>query len=214
MDCVGCEKCKLWGKLQTEGLGAAFKILFTDVDSADAEGAAPFLDRAEMVAFVHTLAAFADSVEQTSHLSAAVSRWDVMREEALRMKWASAAELEEKGECTDWNGKLKAEAAVTAKAGCATNHDDFFADRTSPLGAVATRTGITNPLLIGVFAILTNIGSQVVYLLAWRPSWVVVLLLAVSYSVSVATIGVYKTYFAFAYPLVVVGLYCMCMRRK
>ena len=30
MDCVGCEKCKLWGKLQTTGLGTALKILFSD----------------------------------------------------------------------------------------------------------------------------------------------------------------------------------------
>nr|CAG4640721.1 EOG090X03A4 [Eulimnadia texana] len=29
MDCVGCEKCKLWGKLQTQGLGTALKILFS-----------------------------------------------------------------------------------------------------------------------------------------------------------------------------------------
>ena len=30
MDCVGCEKCKLWGKLQITGLGTALKILFSD----------------------------------------------------------------------------------------------------------------------------------------------------------------------------------------
>lgn len=29
MDCVGCEKCKLWGKLQVHGLGTALKILFS-----------------------------------------------------------------------------------------------------------------------------------------------------------------------------------------
>ncbi|XP_059484734.1 ero1-like protein isoform X2 [Neocloeon triangulifer] len=29
MDCVGCEKCKLWGKLQIQGLGTALKILFS-----------------------------------------------------------------------------------------------------------------------------------------------------------------------------------------
>ncbi|KAK4871679.1 hypothetical protein RN001_015803 [Aquatica leii] len=28
MDCVGCDKCKLWGKLQIQGLGTALKILF------------------------------------------------------------------------------------------------------------------------------------------------------------------------------------------
>nr|CAG4642387.1 EOG090X03A4 [Evadne anonyx] len=36
MDCVGCEKCKLWGKLQTQGLGTALKILFSGTfDEAD-----------------------------------------------------------------------------------------------------------------------------------------------------------------------------------
>lgn len=30
MDCVGCEKCRLWGKLQVQGLGTALKILFSN----------------------------------------------------------------------------------------------------------------------------------------------------------------------------------------
>lgn len=30
MDCVGCEKCRLWGKIQTSGLGTALKILFSE----------------------------------------------------------------------------------------------------------------------------------------------------------------------------------------
>lgn len=29
MDCVGCDKCKLWGKLQIHGVGTALKILFS-----------------------------------------------------------------------------------------------------------------------------------------------------------------------------------------
>jgi hypothetical protein len=28
MDCVGCDKCRLWGKIQTTGLGVAMKVLF------------------------------------------------------------------------------------------------------------------------------------------------------------------------------------------
>jgi hypothetical protein len=28
MDCVGCDKCRLWGKLQVSGFGTALKILF------------------------------------------------------------------------------------------------------------------------------------------------------------------------------------------
>uniref|UniRef100_A0A1A9UG52 Ero1-like protein n=1 Tax=Glossina austeni TaxID=7395 RepID=A0A1A9UG52_GLOAU len=30
MDCVGCDKCKVWGKLQTQGLGTALKILYSE----------------------------------------------------------------------------------------------------------------------------------------------------------------------------------------
>ena len=33
MDCVACDKCKLWGKVQTHALGTAFKILLTDFDN-------------------------------------------------------------------------------------------------------------------------------------------------------------------------------------
>jgi hypothetical protein len=29
LDCVGCEKCRLWGKVQVMGLGTALKVLFT-----------------------------------------------------------------------------------------------------------------------------------------------------------------------------------------
>ena len=38
MDCVGCEKCKLWGKLQTLGIATALKVLFTE---ADCDGGSP-----------------------------------------------------------------------------------------------------------------------------------------------------------------------------
>ncbi|XP_014897300.1 ERO1-like protein alpha [Poecilia latipinna] len=30
MDCVGCFKCRVWGKVQTQGLGTALKILFSE----------------------------------------------------------------------------------------------------------------------------------------------------------------------------------------
>ncbi|XP_075586321.1 endoplasmic reticulum oxidoreductin-1-like protein isoform X2 [Dermatophagoides farinae] len=29
MDCISCDKCRLWGKVQTNGLGTAFKIMLT-----------------------------------------------------------------------------------------------------------------------------------------------------------------------------------------
>lgn len=34
MDCVGCDKCRLWGKLQVSGIGTALKILFALDDKA------------------------------------------------------------------------------------------------------------------------------------------------------------------------------------
>jgi hypothetical protein len=34
MDCVGCEKCRLWGKVQTVGLGTALKVLFSYEDKS------------------------------------------------------------------------------------------------------------------------------------------------------------------------------------
>ncbi len=29
MDCVSCEKCRLWGKIQITGLGTALKVIFS-----------------------------------------------------------------------------------------------------------------------------------------------------------------------------------------
>lgn len=47
MDCVDCDKCRLWGKLQTHGMGTALKILFSDLphsyyQSADGTVQIPF----------------------------------------------------------------------------------------------------------------------------------------------------------------------------
>eukprot|EP00616_Rhizochromulina_sp_CCMP1243_P018190 CAMPEP_0118974022 /NCGR_PEP_ID=MMETSP1173-20130426/11027_1 /TAXON_ID=1034831 /ORGANISM="Rhizochromulina marina cf, Strain CCMP1243" /LENGTH=571 /DNA_ID=CAMNT_0006923723 /DNA_START=43 /DNA_END=1758 /DNA_ORIENTATION=- len=55
MDCVGCEKCRLWGKLQILGLGTALKILMTEGDAIN-------LQRNEIIAFINTLAQLSKSV--------------------------------------------------------------------------------------------------------------------------------------------------------
>jgi ERO1-like protein alpha len=39
MDCVGCDKCRLWGKVQTHGMGTALKILFADLPRNGAKAA-------------------------------------------------------------------------------------------------------------------------------------------------------------------------------
>jgi hypothetical protein len=38
MDCVGCRKCRLWGKLQVRGLATALKILFADLQGPGSGG--------------------------------------------------------------------------------------------------------------------------------------------------------------------------------
>ncbi|KAL2165345.1 hypothetical protein VTH06DRAFT_642 [Thermothelomyces fergusii] len=73
MDCVGCDKCRLWGKLQTAGYGTALKVLFefdnnnNDNDPApaapDPAPSVPVLKRTELVALFNTYARLSNSLE-------------------------------------------------------------------------------------------------------------------------------------------------------
>ncbi|XP_073944378.1 endoplasmic reticulum oxidoreductin-1-like protein isoform X2 [Choristoneura fumiferana] len=75
MDCVGCDKCKLWGKLQTQGLGTALKILFSGKwdgpeDDPD-QGRLPLrhkaherLQRTEIVALFNAFARLSNSIRE------------------------------------------------------------------------------------------------------------------------------------------------------
>jgi ERO1-like protein beta len=60
MDCVGCDKCRLWGKLQTAGYGTALKVLF-EFDEKNPQNNPP-LRRHELVALVNTLARVSNSL--------------------------------------------------------------------------------------------------------------------------------------------------------
>lgn len=55
MNCVGCERCRLWGKIQVTGIGTALKILFSN--SKDYE-----LRREELVSFFNTLGRVSESI--------------------------------------------------------------------------------------------------------------------------------------------------------
>jgi len=59
MKCVGCDRCKLWGTLQTLGVGTALRVLFHD--SGDGGGSV-FLSRQEAVALVNTLERLSSSL--------------------------------------------------------------------------------------------------------------------------------------------------------
>ncbi|PKA65544.1 Endoplasmic oxidoreductin-1 [Apostasia shenzhenica] len=62
MDCVGCEKCRLWGKLQVLGLGTALKILFS-VDGQSHVNQSLQLQRNEVIALVNLLNRLSESVK-------------------------------------------------------------------------------------------------------------------------------------------------------
>lgn len=71
MDCVGCDKCRLWGKVQTAGYGAALKILFEFDESKNGEN--PHLRRTELVALVNTLARVSHSLDAIQKFRVAVN---------------------------------------------------------------------------------------------------------------------------------------------
>ncbi|XP_041977793.1 ero1-like protein isoform X2 [Aricia agestis] len=75
MDCVGCDKCKLWGKLQTQGLGTALKILFSsqwDQEAKDPDQgklllrhkANKRLQRTEIVSLFNAFARLSNSIRE------------------------------------------------------------------------------------------------------------------------------------------------------
>jgi ERO1-like protein alpha len=70
MDCVNCDKCRLWGKLQVTGLGTALKILFSgEFDQPRLEGLPQArrdlkLTRNEIVALFNAFGRISTSVMQ------------------------------------------------------------------------------------------------------------------------------------------------------
>lgn len=55
-DCISCEKCRLWGKLQLLGLATAFKIVMSPAESV------PHLERKELMSLVNFARQLTDSV--------------------------------------------------------------------------------------------------------------------------------------------------------
>ena len=64
MDCVTCDKCRVWGKLQILGLGASIKVLLTpeDVLHKSLDLQETFLTRQEVIAMINTLHQLSQSV--------------------------------------------------------------------------------------------------------------------------------------------------------
>ncbi|ELU03769.1 hypothetical protein CAPTEDRAFT_101821 [Capitella teleta] len=75
MDCVGCDKCRLWGKLQITGMGTAMKILFSGdkgphstVTQEDKRAHNPFqLTRGEIVSLYNGFGRLSKSIHEVDH---------------------------------------------------------------------------------------------------------------------------------------------------
>ncbi|XP_037553644.1 ERO1-like protein alpha [Nematolebias whitei] len=70
MDCVGCFKCRVWGKLQTQGLGTALKILFSErqieaLPNKSSEQRSSFqLSRQEIVSLLNAFGRISTSIRE------------------------------------------------------------------------------------------------------------------------------------------------------
>jgi hypothetical protein len=72
MDCVGCDKCRLWGKLQTNGFGTALKVLF-EFGNGNTDDAKPLLRRTELVALINTLDKISSALKALEYFREAVA---------------------------------------------------------------------------------------------------------------------------------------------
>ncbi|KAH9779755.1 Endoplasmic reticulum oxidoreductin-1 [Citrus sinensis] len=73
MDCVGCEKCRLWGKLQVLGLGTALKILFS-VEGQNHAAQSLQLQRNEVIALVNLLNRLSESVKIVHEMGPSIEK--------------------------------------------------------------------------------------------------------------------------------------------
>lgn len=60
MDCVSCERCRLWGKIQTTGVGTALKVLC--LSSYDDRWETATFRRSEIIALFNTFGRLSESV--------------------------------------------------------------------------------------------------------------------------------------------------------
>lgn len=69
MDCVGCDRCRLWGKLQAAGYGTALKIVFELHETEDEQSRKLIasLRRSELVSLVNTFDRLSKSIEAVEY---------------------------------------------------------------------------------------------------------------------------------------------------
>ncbi|GMK56213.1 hypothetical protein CspeluHIS016_0300530 [Cutaneotrichosporon spelunceum] len=92
MDCVGCDKCRLWGKLQVSGFGTALKILFALQDKdLDPRVNPNLLQRSEVVALYNTLHRVTESLHAVDEFRQIYARTQKEEAEAAPKRAAKRA---------------------------------------------------------------------------------------------------------------------------
>ncbi|TXT12971.1 hypothetical protein VHUM_01372 [Vanrija humicola] len=93
MDCVGCDKCRLWGKLQVSGIGTALKILFALDDKAlDPKRNPDLLQRSEVVALFNTLHRISESLNSVEDFRQIYAATQAAEAEVARQRRAEEEE--------------------------------------------------------------------------------------------------------------------------
>lgn len=69
MDCVHCDRCKLWGKVQTTGYATSLKILFelNEADEASKQRVVNKLTKFELIALINTFNRLSTSIESINN---------------------------------------------------------------------------------------------------------------------------------------------------
>ncbi|KAF5094010.1 hypothetical protein D0Z00_003743 [Geotrichum galactomycetum] len=76
MDCVGCDRCRLWGKIQAAGYGTALKIVFelseNAIEDPQSRELMTGLRRSELVSLVNTFDRLSKSIEAVEYFRSLV----------------------------------------------------------------------------------------------------------------------------------------------
>lgn len=121
MDCVGCDRCRLWGKVQVSGYGTALKIVFEldeneeDHDVKSKELIAN-LTRSELVSLINTFDRLSKSIEAVEYFRSMAAgtdsdKADITESSESKEKREDAAESSSKptGEWSkEWNNVMEA----------------------------------------------------------------------------------------------------------
>ncbi|SCZ90226.1 BZ3500_MvSof-1268-A1-R1_Chr9g10758 [Microbotryum saponariae] len=99
MDCVGCDKCRLWGKLQITGLGTALKLLFSAQEQTPTTTTTNQVDlsRSEVVAFVNTLHRLSESLAAVEKFRGLWNERSFEERERVEKRAEEGKQEEEKG---------------------------------------------------------------------------------------------------------------------